>query len=194
MKTNYRTLRLDHPRLIPHHLFFKSQWMLSCQKQRVSEKTSEVVVLQQLVWTSDRWDLSKMTPGSCCFYLMEQSNAIYFRDWLSKWIDQKLITPFPAFKVPPPQKKNFFLPHKKDKLYQISVIEHHLGKTETKFDERAPNFDEMVCSKSIWAYLYFTPLLSKVKKIPRDLAKLRMNETVYSASSANLAATDIKLI
>ena len=41
-------------------------------------------------------------------------------------------------------------------------------------------------------YSQFKPLLSKVKKIPRDLAK-RIDETVQSASSPNLAATDINL-
>ena len=38
----------------------------------------------------------------------------------------------------------------------------------------------------------FTPLLSKVNKIPRDLAK-RIDEIVQSASSPNPAATDINL-
>ena len=50
----------------------------------------------------------------------------------------------------------------------------------------------MVCSKSIWAYSQFTPLLSKVKTIPRDLAT-RIDQIVQSTSSPNLAATDINL-
>ena len=49
----------------------------------------------------------------------------------------------------------------------------------------------MVSSKSKWAYLQYTPLLSKVK-ILRDLAK-RIDETVQSASSANQTATDKNL-
>ena len=50
----------------------------------------------------------------------------------------------------------------------------------------------MLYSKSIWAYSQFTPLLSKVIKIPLDLAK-RIDEIVQSASSPNLAATNMNL-
>ena len=82
------------------------------------------------------------------------------------------------FQVPP--KTTLFYPDKNDELYQISVIEHHLGKTKIRYDQWGPNFDEMVCSKSIWAYSQFTHLLSKVKKIPRDLVK-RKDEIVQSA-------------
>ena len=91
-----------------------------------------------------------------------------------------------------PLNTTHFYPDKKDKLYQISVIEHHLGKTKIRYDKWGTNFDEMVCSKSIWAYSQFTPLLSKVKKIPRDLAK-RIDEIVQSASSPNVVAADKNL-
>ena len=50
----------------------------------------------------------------------------------------------------------------------------------------------MVWSISIRAYSQFTPLLSKVKKIPRDIAK-RIDAILQSARSANLSAADIKL-
>ena len=50
------------------------------------------------------------------------------------------------FQVPP--NTTHFYTDKKDKLYQISVIEHHLGKTKIRYDKWGPNFDEMVCSKS----------------------------------------------
>ena len=93
------------------------------------------------------------------------------------------------FKCP---QNNLFYPDKKDKLYKISVIEHHLGKTKIIYDKWRANFDEMVCSKSIWAYSQHLPLLSKVKRISSDLAK-RIDEIVQSASSANPAATDINL-
>ena len=97
------------------------------------------------------------------------------------------------FQVPPPPPKTIlFYPDKKDKVYQISVIEHHLGKTKFRYDQWGPNFDEMVCSKSLWAYSQFTSLLSKAKKIPRDLAK-RIDKIVQSASSANPAATVVNL-
>ena len=98
--------------------------------------------------------------------------------------------PASLFQVPP--KTGLFYPVKKDRRYQISVIEHHLEKTKIRFDQWGPYFDQMVCSKSIWAYSHFTPLQSKVRKIPRVLATW-IDEIVHSGVSENLSAPIINL-
>ena len=145
--------------------------MLTVMKTRESKKVS-------LAETNNTTELQGAKQCNLSSGLTQQMNNLIIDDNASR------------FQVPP--KTTIFYPDKKDKLYQISVIEHHLGKTKIRYDQWGPNFDEMVCSKSIWAYSQFTPLLSKVKKIPRDLAK-RIDEIVQSASSPNLATTDINL-
>ena len=82
-----------------------------------------------------------------------------------------------------PPKNNPFLPRQKNKLYQISVIEHHLRKTKIRYDQWGPNFDEMACSKSKWVYSHFAPLFSKVKKKARNLEK-RRDEILQSRPAA----------
>ena len=99
------------------------------------------------------------------------------------------MTPLPAFKCPP--KQHFSTPTKKINCTRY-LLSNIILEKQIRYDQWVPNFDEMVCSKSIWAYSQFTPLLYKVNKIPRDLAK-RIDEIVQSASSPNLAATDINL-
>ena len=59
IETNF-TPSLEHPRLIPPPTVF---WLLSYQKHCAREQIDYVVVLQQLMWTSNRWDLTKTTPA-----------------------------------------------------------------------------------------------------------------------------------
>ena len=146
--------------------------MLTVMKTRESKK----VLLAETDETTELSQGAKQCNSSSG--LTQQMNNLIIDDTASR------------IQVPP--KTTLVYPDKKDKLYQISVIEHHLGKTKIRYNQWEPNFDEMVCSKSLWAYSQFTPLLSKVKKIPRHLAT-RIDEIVQSASSPNLAATDINL-
>ena len=146
--------------------------MLTVMKTRESKK----VLLAE---TDNTTELSQgVKQCNLSSGLTQQKNNLIIDDTASR------------FQVPP--KTTLFYPDKQDKLYQISVIEHHLQKTKITYDQWGANFDEMVCSKSIWAYSQFKPILSKVKKIPRDLAK-RIDEILQSACSPNLAATDINL-
>ena len=62
-----------------------------------------------------------------------------------------------------------FYPERKDNLYKVSILEHNLVRSKVRYLQWGSNYDEWVCSKSIWAYSKFTELLSTVKKIPKDL-------------------------
>ena len=74
-----------------------------------------------------------------------------------------------------------FYPDRKDNLYKVSILEHDLVRSKVRYLQWGPNYDEWVCSKSIWAYSQFTQLLSTVKKIPKDLS-VRIDELVQSAT------------
>ena len=74
-----------------------------------------------------------------------------------------------------------FYPDRKDNLYKVSILEHDLVRSKVRYLHWGPNYDEWVCSKSIWAYSQFTQLLSTVKKIPKDLSA-RIDELVQSAT------------
>ena len=54
-------------------------------------------------------------------------------------------------------------------------------RSKVRYLHWGPNYDEWVCSKSIWAYSQLTQLLSTVKKIPKDLYA-RIDELVQSAT------------
>ena len=60
-----------------------------------------------------------------------------------------------------------FYPDRKDNLYKVFILEHDLVRSQVRCLHWGPNYDEWVCSKSIWAYSQFTQLLSTVKKIPK---------------------------
>ena len=75
----------------------------------------------------------------------------------------------------------FFYPDSKDNLYKVSILEHYLVRSKVRYLHWGPNYDEWVCSKSIWAYSQFTRLWSTVKKIPKDLSA-RIDELVQSAT------------
>ena len=77
-----------------------------------------------------------------------------------------------------------FYPDRKDNLYKVSILEHNLVRSKVRYLHWGPNYDECVCSKSIWAYSQFTQLLSTVKKIPKDLSA-RIDELVQSATSGS---------
>ena len=63
-----------------------------------------------------------------------------------------------------------FYPDKKDNLYKVVVLDHQSNKTQIRYVDWGPNFDEWVCCRSIWAYSQFNSQLSTIKKIPRDIA------------------------
>ena len=72
-------------------------------------------------------------------------------------------------------------PDRKDNLYKVSILEHDSVNSKVRYLQWGPNYDEWMCSKSIWAYSQFTQLLSTVKKIPKDLSA-RIDELVQSAT------------
>ena len=74
-----------------------------------------------------------------------------------------------------------FYPDRKDNLYKVSILEHDLVRSKVRYLHWGPNYDEWVCSKSIWAYSQFTQLLSTVKNIPKDLSA-SIDELVQSAT------------
>ena len=80
-----------------------------------------------------------------------------------------------------PVRTILFHPDRKDNLYKFSILEHNLVRSKVGYLQWGPNYDEWVCSKSIWAYSQFTQLLSTLKKIPKDLSA-RIDELVQSAT------------
>ena len=75
----------------------------------------------------------------------------------------------------------FFYPDRKGNLYKVSILEHVLVRSKVRYLHWGPNYDEWLCSKSIWAYSQFTRLLSTVQNIPKDLSA-RVDELVQSAT------------
>ena len=84
-------------------------------------------------------------------------------------------------RFPIPNGTILFYPGRKYNLYKVSILEHDLVSSKVKYLQWGPNYNEWVCSKSIWAYSQFTQLLSTVKKIPKDLSA-RIDELVRSAT------------
>ena len=74
-----------------------------------------------------------------------------------------------------------FYPDRKNNLYKVSILEHDLVGSKVRFLQWGPNYDEWVCSKSIWAYSQFTKFLPTVIKIPKDLSA-RIDELIQSAT------------
>ena len=78
------------------------------------------------------------------------------------------MTVTPRFQVP--DNTVLFYPDRKDRLFKITVKSHENNRTKISYSSWGPQFDEWVCSRSIWAYAQFSSLLSNTKKIPRDIA------------------------
>ena len=57
-----------------------------------------------------------------------------------------------------------------DILFQINVTGHKNNKTKISYSSLGPQFDEWVCSRSVWAYAQSSSFLSNTRKIPRDIA------------------------
>ena len=78
-----------------------------------------------------------------------------------------------------------FYPDRKDNLYKISILENDLVWSMVRYLHWGPNYDEWVCSKSIWAYSHFTQLLSTVKKIQKNLSTERSRKIYLLGSVCN---------
>ena len=72
-------------------------------------------------------------------------------------------------------------PDRKDHLYKVSTLGRDLNRSKVKYLQWGSNYDEWVCSKSIWAYSQLTELLSTVKKILKDLSAC-IDELAQSAT------------
>ena len=79
-----------------------------------------------------------------------------------------------------------FYPDKKDDLYKVVALDHQSNKTQIRYVDWGPNFDEWVCCTSIWAYSQFSSQLSTCKKIPHDIAA-RIDEVVSATNSEEMA-------
>ena len=78
-----------------------------------------------------------------------------------------------------------FYPYKKDNLFKVCVLDHQSNKTQIRYVDWGPNFDEWVCCRSIWAYSQFSSQLSTIKKIPRDIAA-RIDKLVSATNSEEM--------
>ena len=79
-----------------------------------------------------------------------------------------------------------FYADKKGNLYKVVVLDHQSNKTQIRYVDWGPNFDEWVCCRSIWAYSQFTSQLSTSKTIPHDIAA-RIDELVSATNSEEMA-------
>ena len=70
---------------------------------------------------------------------------------------------------------------KKDNLYKVYIVEHDLVRSKVMYLQWGSNYDECLCSKSVWAYSQFTQFWSTMKKIPKDLSA-RIDKLVPSAT------------
>ena len=70
---------------------------------------------------------------------------------------------------------------------------HKNNKTKISYSSWEPQFDEGVCSRSIWAYALFSSFLSHTKKIPRDIAA-RIDELLLTGETeTSLSSTEVSL-
>ena len=79
-----------------------------------------------------------------------------------------------------------FLPDKKDNFCKVVVLDHQSNKTQIRYVDWGPNFDEWVCCRSIWAYSQFSSQLSTSKKISQDIAAC-IDKLVSATNSEELA-------
>ena len=78
-----------------------------------------------------------------------------------------------------------FYPDKKDNISRLVVLENQVNKTQIRYKNWGPNFEEYVCCRSIWDYYQFSRQLSTSKKVPHDKAA-RIDELVSATNSKKI--------
>ena len=76
-----------------------------------------------------------------------------------------------------------FIPRTADKLYKIQVLERFLEETKEGYIGWGLDYDSWINSKSIWSHWCFKKLLSKLKRISKELSD-QVDDLINNTESA----------
>ena len=141
----------------PYSMFFEYQW-----KMPVFIYPVKSYLQKQTTSSSGRNFMSDFSFG-----LTQQISELTINDDISRFLV--------------PVGTTLFYPDRNDNLYKVYILKHDLVWFKVRYLQWGSNYNEWVCSKSIWPCSQFTQLLSTVKKIPKDLST-RKDELVQSAT------------